>query len=397
MTSNSFGSCKIALIGDYDAGVTAHGAIDRALEMAGAERVWIGTTSLRNSVERLHGLGGIWCVPGSPYASTDGALAAIRYAREARRPFLGTCGGFQHALIEYARNVCGFAEAEHAETAPDSAVQVIAPLACSLIEQTGELVMAKDSRIRGAYACERVVEGYHCSYGLNRVFEPELLQNNLWATAHDESGEVRGVELRDHPFFVATLFQPERRALRGEMPPLVRAFLSAVRDSANTALEDQRMDLVFRAFKAGDETAFRELNEAWIGALFAIEEKDREVLNDPAGKILDKGGAILVAVSGGITVGCCALLNMGHGSFELAKMAVLEARRGSGIGRGLLGYAVNEARNRGATRLFLETNSRLENAIHLYEAAGFKHLPEDREKPSCYARCDVAMEMILNV
>ena len=60
----------------------------------------------------------MWCVPGSPYHSAEGALAAIRFAREKRRVFLGTCGGFQHALIEFARNVLGVSQAEHAETAP---------------------------------------------------------------------------------------------------------------------------------------------------------------------------------------------------------------------------------------------------------------------------------------
>lgn len=156
------------------------------------------------------------------------------------------------------------------------------------------------------------------------------------------------------------------------------------------------MELRLRAFETGDETAFRELNEAWISTLFRIEDKDREVLNNPVGNILGKGGAIYFAVADGKKVGCCALQNTGNGSYELAKMAVREELRGTGIGRKLLGHVVDQATAMGARRVFLETNSKLKNAIHLYEAVGFRHVPQDPEKPSCYARCDVLMEMFLN-
>ena len=155
------------------------------------------------------------------------------------------------------------------------------------------------------------------------------------------------------------------------------------------------MEMIFRPFEAGDEAAFRELNEAWISALFRMEEKDREVLNDPVGEITGKGGAIYFVLADGVRVGCCALLNLGSGGNELGKMAVGGELRGAGIGRKLLEYVVERAREMGAVRLYLETNSKLKNAIHLYEAVGFRHMPEDPEKPSCYARGDVEMEMFL--
>jgi len=72
---------------------------------------------------RAAGFDGFWCVPASPYRDIDGALRAIRFAREQRRPFLGTCGGFQHAVLEYARNVLGWADAEHGELAPNAHVR----------------------------------------------------------------------------------------------------------------------------------------------------------------------------------------------------------------------------------------------------------------------------------
>ena len=199
-----------------------------ALRLAGAEGVWVHTAKVGDPTVTLAGYRGIWCVPASPYADENGAFAAIRFARESRRPFLGTCGGFQHALIEYARNVRGMAEAGHAETDPELAMPLIAPLACSLVEARQRLSLTPGSLIGAAYGGETPVEeGYHCNYGLNPALAAMLWDGELLPVAYDESGEVRAVELRSHPFFAATLFQPERRALAGEIPPLVRAFVGA--------------------------------------------------------------------------------------------------------------------------------------------------------------------------
>jgi CTP synthase (UTP-ammonia lyase) len=79
-----------------------------------------------------------------------------------------------------------------------------------------------------AYGLPRITEGFHCSYGLNREYGSRLFRDGLQATAHGLNGEVRGVELAGHPFYVAALFQPERRALRGEVPPLVAAFVASM-------------------------------------------------------------------------------------------------------------------------------------------------------------------------
>jgi CTP synthase (UTP-ammonia lyase) len=229
------GTLHVALVGDFDASVVAHLAIPKALNLASRQHavevqpLWVHTSSILPVVDaQFEGFDGIWCVPASPYANTLGALAAIRYARENGRPFLGTCGGFQHALLEYARNVCGMAEAEHAETNPDAALQLIAPLACPLVERSDEILLADGGQFRRAYGQARITECYHCSYGLNREYESLIFRDGLRATAHDRNGEVRGVELAGHPFFVAALFQPERRALTGEVPPLVAAFVAAM-------------------------------------------------------------------------------------------------------------------------------------------------------------------------
>src|SRR5579871_480528 len=155
-------------------------------------------------------------------------------------------------------------------------------------------------------------------------------------------------------------------------------------------------ELTIREFARGDEGDFRRLNEEWIIREFALESKDEEALADPRGTIVDRGGRIFFAVRRGRIVGCCALLPMGPGEFEVAKMAVAAAHRGAGIGRKLLEKVIAEARAGGATRLYLETNRKLTPAIGLYESVGFRHIPPARVIPSPYARANVYMEMDLD-
>ena len=225
----------LALIGDYNPDVIAHQAIPVALQQAAhalrlsVEVRWLGTDTI-TSTASLHGFDGFWCVPASPYRDTEGALRAIRFAREQRRPFLGTCGGFQHAVLEYARNVLGWADAEHGELVPDAERSVITPLSCALVEASDTVRLLPNTRIAQAYGSLDIHEGYRCRYGINPTFADALLQANLIPTGHDSAGDLRAVELLDHPFFVATLFQPERAALKGITPPLAIALLNACQE-----------------------------------------------------------------------------------------------------------------------------------------------------------------------
>ncbi len=232
----------IGLIGDRSDEVRAHEAIPRAVELiAGdggprAELEWLPTDRLAASgVELLSAFDGLWCVPGSPYVSMEGALAAIRFAREQARPFLGTCGGFQHTIIEVARNVAGVYEADHAETSPSASVPVIHRLACSLVGARGRVHFVEGSLVAGAYEARKAEEGYHCNYGVNPAYMGLIEASPLRVVARDEEGAVRAVELGDHPFFVATLFQPELSAFQGTVHPLVRAFARAAASFAARA------------------------------------------------------------------------------------------------------------------------------------------------------------------
>jgi len=223
---------RIALVGDHDPAITAHRAIPLALDLAasrlprGLRAEWLATDAI-DGAARLDGFDAVWCVPGSPYRRMDGALAAIRHAREASLPFLGTCGGFQHAVIEVARDVLGWADAEHEETSGGAGQPVIHQLECGLVEASETLDAVPGSRLAKAYGAARFDESYRCRFGLNPAYRQALVDGPFAIAALGPLGDVRALELRGHPFFVCTLFQPERAALAGRLPPLVAAFVAA--------------------------------------------------------------------------------------------------------------------------------------------------------------------------
>jgi GNAT superfamily N-acetyltransferase len=157
------------------------------------------------------------------------------------------------------------------------------------------------------------------------------------------------------------------------------------------------MNIQIREFQPGDEIAFRALNEAWITTSFKLEDEDVVTLGDPQHHILDAGGHIYFAVhpQTGEVLGCCALLAMENGCFEVAKMAIAERYRGQGLGRQLLRATIDAARELRARRLTLVTHHSLKNAIALYESEGFVHLRPEDAPPSTYERATVFMEKFL--
>jgi CTP synthase (UTP-ammonia lyase) len=162
-----------------------------------------------------------------PYQNSDAALDAIRFARERQVPFLGTCAGFQHAVIEYARSVLGIADADHAESNPSAPAPVIAPLPYPLIERTAAVVLDPASRTAEIYRRTAVAERYRCRFGLNPEYLPLLHRGGLRVTGVDETGVAAVVEFPKHPFFLATLFLPEHASRAGAPHPLVTAYLAA--------------------------------------------------------------------------------------------------------------------------------------------------------------------------
>jgi putative acetyltransferase len=137
---------------------------------------------------------------------------------------------------------------------------------------------------------------------------------------------------------------------------------------------------------------FRRLNLEWLDKYNLREDADMIVLNDPQKEVLDKGGFIFLAVADGKAVGSAALLNEGHGHYELAKMSVTESWQGKGISKLLLEKCLEKAKEVNATKLELFSNHQLKNALKLYEKYGFVYIDV---KDSPFATADIKMELSL--
>jgi CTP synthase (UTP-ammonia lyase) len=189
---------------------------------------WTSTADV--TLSALRDFDGLWILPGSPYKNLKNTLDAIRYARDERVPCFGTCGGFQHVILEYARNVLGFRDAQHAEYDPYASDLFVSELECSLKGRELRITLEPGSRVAEIYGGTEAIEQYYCNFGVNPAKVDVLRASNLRITGWDVEGEVRVVELRDHPFFLATLFVPQLRSRPEHPHPLVTAFVRACVD-----------------------------------------------------------------------------------------------------------------------------------------------------------------------
>lgn len=217
----------IAIIGEYNPGNVTHTATDSALARLGAEARWIPTPEAEAGSSVLAGYDGLMISPGGPYLSMDGALTAIRYARENDVPLLGTCAGFQHILVEYARDVLGIAGAAHAEVDPEAAELICVPLTCSLVGQEHVVLIEPETFAARLYQSAQSVEPFYCNFGLNPAYRKPLERAGLRFSGFDEDGEPRILELPGHRFFVGTLFVPQAARNPAAPHPVLTAFLAA--------------------------------------------------------------------------------------------------------------------------------------------------------------------------
>ena len=225
----------IAIIGEYNPTFPPHVSTNVAIKHSSSasgldvDAIWVSTEEIDKTLfERFSG---IWVAPGSPYKNMVQALWAIRYARENGVACFGTCGGFQHMIIEYARNVLGFKEAGHAEYDPYASNLFITQLACSLAGREMELTFSPSSRVAEIYGATSVTEQYYCNFGVNPDHVSLLKSGALKITGSDSEGEIRVIELPGHPFFVGTLFVPQTRSTAAQPHPLVTAFMKAVQEN----------------------------------------------------------------------------------------------------------------------------------------------------------------------
>jgi CTP synthase (UTP-ammonia lyase) len=228
------GKLSVGVLGDFNPRSETHKATNLAFSHAATSAQvstkieWISTLSLEEHAEnRLNRFDAFLCAPGSPYRSMKGALKGIQFARENDRPFLGTCGGFQHMVIEYARNVMGIGDAEHAEEHPEASNLFITPLACSLVGKTEEVRLKPGSRAFRIYRSSRTLEHFYCNYGLNPNRRAEIEKAGLYPSGFDVNGEVRILELPKAHLFLATLFVPQASSSEERSHPLFRSLLKA--------------------------------------------------------------------------------------------------------------------------------------------------------------------------
>lgn len=147
-------------------------------------------------------------------------------------------------------------------------------------------------------------------------------------------------------------------------------------------------------YEARFQPVFKKLNADWICEHWEIEPHDSEVLDFPQENVIDRGGEIFVALCAGVPVGVCALYKSEDAEydFELTKLAVDPAARGKNIGKILCETAIERARERGAKKIFLESNTALKPAISLYRKMGFREVSDYRP---IYARANIKMELPL--
>ncbi len=249
-------SVRIGILGDFNPDSRSHHATNDSLQHAARklqltlETAWLPTPALvePGAAATLDSFDGLWASPGSPYKSFDGMIEGIEFARVHDRPFLGTCGGFQYALIECARNVLGIADATTAEQDPQAKNIVISPVACAvpnpdpkapkLSGKVGQIRLRPGSYLAAFYGQETIEEEFLCNYEMNPEFEWMAMEAGFPIVARGPEEECRAIESPAHLFYVATLFQPQLSSREDAPHPLVVAFVEAVADFHRKRLDD---------------------------------------------------------------------------------------------------------------------------------------------------------------
>jgi CTP synthase (UTP-ammonia lyase) len=224
---------KVAILGDFNPDSHTHKALNESIQhVADFSKIpitadWIGTDDI--DIENVFGndYNGLWIAPGSPYRNAENVIKAIKYTRERNIPTLGNCGGFQLMIVEFARNICGIENADHEETNPLAENLVITKLTCSLVRMQEDLsITDKHSLLFSIIKNDHFAGSYFCSYGINERFKQQLISGGCSFTVTSPDGQSRALELKTHPFFIGTLFQPALDSAKGFPNPIINAFLN---------------------------------------------------------------------------------------------------------------------------------------------------------------------------
>ncbi len=235
---------SIAILGDFDPMNETHTATDASLKHAAAalgkslDAKWLPTDRLLpksgETAQRVADLAapldsydGVWIAAGSPYRDMDAVLAAIAHTRRSGIPTIGTCGGFQHIVLEFGRSVVGLADAHHAEYDPYASVLFVSRLACSLVGKRMAVSLRPGTLASHLYERDSIEENYYCNFALNPEHQPQLEQAGMTVSGSDADGAARIVELPAHPFFLGTLFVPQVVSTAERPHPLILGFVEA--------------------------------------------------------------------------------------------------------------------------------------------------------------------------
>ncbi|HEX8872770.1 MAG TPA: hypothetical protein VF758_08395 [Candidatus Acidoferrum sp.] len=247
---------RIGILGDFNPEFRSHPATNDSLQHAArnlqlqVESTWLPTPSLLepDAATTLDSFDGLWGAPGSPFKSFDGMLKGIEFARVHDRPYLGTCAGFQYALIECARNVLGVHDATTAEEDPNAKNIVIYPVACAvpsrkakapkLSGKISQIHLRPGSYLAGFYGKETIEEEFFCNFEVNPEFEWMAMEAGFPVVARGSQEECRAIESPAHFFYVATLFQPQLSSTQSKPHPLITAFVQHAADFHRKRLDD---------------------------------------------------------------------------------------------------------------------------------------------------------------
>ncbi|MCE7934464.1 MAG: CTP synthase [Chlorobi bacterium CHB2] len=249
------GTVKIGLCGKYTQYQDAYKSIIEAFVHAGAannahvELHWVDSENLHTPADvknALKGIDGLLVAPGFGSRGVEGKIKAIRHVRESNIPFFGICLGMQCAVIEFARNVCGIADANSSEFAksPNSVIDLMTDQK-NVKEKGGTMrlgaypcILGKKTRALVAYREQFISERHRHRYEVNNNFRDALTANGLVLSGVSPDGKlVEMIEIPGHPWFVGCQFHPELKSRLVEPHPLFKAFVKAAlahRDEATT-------------------------------------------------------------------------------------------------------------------------------------------------------------------
>ncbi len=242
------GTVRIALVGKYVALHDAYLSVVEALTHGGIENdvkvevQWVDSETVtdENVVRVLAEADGVLVPGGFGDRGIEGKISAVRYAREHKVPFLGICLGMQMAVVEYARHVCGWADAHSSELDPATAHPVIdlMPDQRGVTAKGGTMrlgsypcrVTSRETRTYQAYGCDQIAERHRHRYEFNNDYRQDLTGAGLvLAGLSPDERLVEIVELEDHPWFVGVQFHPELKSRPNKAHPLFRDFIAAAK------------------------------------------------------------------------------------------------------------------------------------------------------------------------